>query len=116
MECPHPCWYAYMNVPGNWKTIIPDKFIGFLKDLHAMCSKNKNPILAWGLSRGGRWLEELARQHARYLDVAVIIGGYPESKGEWQQKAVATELINVRKPVVCMVHFSADELCGADKY
>ena len=95
---------------------MPAEFIAFLQDLHTMCSDNKNPIVAWGLSRGGRWLEELARQHSRYLDAAVIIGGYPESRDQWQQKEMATELIRVKKPIVCMVHYVADEFCGADKY
>ena len=87
-----------------------------IKRLHVMCSHNKNPIVAWGCSRGGRWLEELAREKGHYLDVAIIIGGYPESKGRWQQEAVATELIKVKKPIVCMVHYASDEHCSALHY
>ena len=116
MDCPHHCWYAYMEIGGNHKTRIPDVFKQFIADLHAMCSHNKNPIVAWGLSRGGRWLEELAREKGHYLDIAIIIGGYPESRCQWQSGKVAEELIKVKKPIVCMVHYSSDTHCSAIHY
>ena len=80
MKCPYPCWYAYMDIPGNFKVKIPKEFILFLKDLHIRCSHNKNSIVAWGLSRGARWLEQLVREHSAYLDVAIIIAGYPPNQ------------------------------------
>ena len=41
-NCPKPCWYAYMHVEGNYQTPVPPEFIQFIKDLHALCSLNKN--------------------------------------------------------------------------
>ena len=88
----------------------------FIQDLHAMCSHNQNSIVAWGLPRGGRWLEDIVREHSVYLDVAIIIAGYPETKGGSQHFAVARELIAVKSTLVCMVHFAADEFCNASYY
>ena len=82
MKCPYPCWYAYMEVPGNHKTRVHREFMQLIKDLHAMCIRNKNSIVARDLCRGGRWLEEIVREHSVYLDVAATIGGYPETKKE----------------------------------
>jgi len=72
-----------MDIPGNHKTKMPKEFIRFIEDLHARCSHNNNSIGAWGFSRGARWLEELVREHSAYLDVAVIIAGYPETRDKW---------------------------------
>ena len=116
MDCPHHCWYAYMEIGGNHKTRIPDVFKQFIADLHAMCSHNKNSIVAWGFSRGARWLEELVREHSAYLDVAVIIAGYPETRDKWTNTSVAKELIAVKSTIVSMVHFVADSCCNASIY
>ena len=115
-NCPKPCRYAYMQVEGNHKTRVPEAFILFIKDLHAMCSHNRNSIVAMGLSRGGRWLEEIVREYSDYLDAAIIIAGYPETKDKSQNASVAKELIAVNSTIVCMVHFAADEFCNASKY
>ena len=105
-----------MQIHGNHKQAAPEAFIQFIKDLHAMCSHNGNSIVAWGFSRGGRWLEEIVREYSVYLDVAIIIAGYPETKGKEQNASVAKELIAVNSTIVCMVHFAADECCNASKY
>ena len=115
-NCPKPCWYAYMNVVGNWKTRVPHEFLQFISDLHAMCSPNKNAIIAWGFSRGARWLEEIVREHSRFLDAAFIIAGYPETRGQDQDTSVAKELIGIKTTIVCMVHFAADAVCNASIY
>ena len=113
LKCPKPCWYAYMDIPGNFKTRVPQEFIRFIEDLHARCSHNKNSIVAWGFSRGARLLEELVRKHSAYLDVAVIIAGYPETKGREENFSVAWERIAVKRTIVSMVHFAADQFCNA---
>ena len=59
------------DVPGNHKIKVLQGFVQFIKDLHAMCSTNKASIVAWGVSRGARWLEEIVRKRSVYLDVAV---------------------------------------------
>ena len=105
-----------MQVQGNHKTKAPQEFIQFIKDLHAMCNPNKNSIAAWGLSRGGMWLDGLVREYSVYLDVAIIIAGYPPTKDKWHNASVAKELIAVNSTIVCMVHFAADEFCNASKY
>ena len=115
-NCPKPCWYAYMQVEGKHKTAVPPALIQFIKDLHALCSHNKNSIVAWGFSRGGRWLEEIVLESSVYLDVAIIIAGYPQTKGGEQNASVAKELIAVNSTIVCMVHFAADACCNASKY
>ena len=51
-----------------------------------------------------------------YLYVAVIIAGYPETKGREQHVSVSKELIAVNSTIVCMVHFAADFVCNASKY
>ena len=61
-NCPFPCWYAYMEIPGTYKQQIPPEFIYFLKDIYDMSRPNSNTIIAYGLSRGGRWLEEIVRE------------------------------------------------------
>ena len=61
-------------------------------------------------------MEELVREHSAYLDVAVIIAGYPETRGQWDNISVARELIAVKSTIVFMVHFAADELCNASFY
>ena len=57
MHCPHPCWYAYMQVKGNHKTRMPPEFLQFMKDIHAMCQQNRNAIVgfsvAWREMAGG---------------------------------------------------------------
>ena len=56
LNCPMgPCWYAYMDVPGNHRVGVPQEFIQFIKDLHAMCSHKQNLIIAkqpFGSCRG----------------------------------------------------------------
>ena len=124
LNCPMPCWYAYMNVPGNHKEKVPPEFILFIEELHHKCSSShqknfKNLIIAWGLSRGALWLEEIVREHSKYFDVAFIIAGYPENRCRHKNSCAAKELIEVAKvtgKVVCMVHFVSDELCNAGRY
>ena len=115
-NCPKPCWYANMQVDGNHKVAVPQAFFQLIKDLHVMCSHNKNSIVAWGFSRGGRWLEEIVREYSVYLDVAIIIAGYPETKDKWQNASAAKELIAVNSTIVCMVHFAADYFCNVSIY
>ena len=81
-----------------------------------MCSHDQNPIVAAGVSRGGRWLEQIVREYSAYVDVAIIIAGYPETIGRLQNAHVAKELIAVKSTIVCMVHFAADSCCNAGKY
>ena len=64
-------------------------------------------------------MEEIVREHAKYLDVAIIIAGYPEGKDETKHRGAARQLIEVARDtatVVCMVHFVSDEFCNALKY
>ena len=53
-------------------------------------------------------MEEIVREHSRFLDVAVIIAGDPETRGEEHNTSVAKELIGIKNTIVCMVHFGAD--------
>ena len=115
-NCPYPCWYAYMQVVGNFRTRIPEEFIQFIKDLHVMCSHDQNPIVAAGVSRGGRWLEQIVREYSAYVDVAIIIAGYPENKDKVQNKSHAQELVKVKSTIVCMVHFISDFHCNTSIY
>ena len=61
-------------------------------------------------------MEEIVRESSVYLDVAIIIAGYPETKQREQHASVAKELIAVNSTIVCMVHFAADFVCNASKY
>ena len=61
-------------------------------------------------------MEELVREHSAYLDVAVIIAGYPETRDKWANTSVARELIAVKRTIVFMVHFAADSCCNASLY
>ena len=124
LNCPMPCWYAYMDVPGNGhKAKVPREFIQFIKDLDDMCRSHKknfkNLMFAWGLSRGARWLEEIVREHSKYLDVAFIIAGYPENRCRFKNSCAAKELIEVARKtdtMVVMVHFIFDEFCSVKKF
>ena len=61
-------------------------------------------------------MEEIVLESSVYLDVAIIIAGYPATKGKQQNASVAKELIAVNSTIVCMVHFAADFFCNASKY
>ena len=113
--CPKPCWYAYMDIDGDHRTSAPKELIRFIKDLYEMCSHNRNSIVGWGFSRGGKWLDVIVREHSIYIDAAIIIGGYPPSNEKLEQIKVARELIKVKSTIVCMVHFAADTSCNAEK-
>ena len=105
-----------MQVEGNHKTKMPPEFLRFIKDIHTMCKQNRNAIVGWGFSRGGRWLEELVRENSLYVDVAFVIAGYPPSKGEREQTNAAKELMAVKSTIVVMLHFAADFWCNASVY
>ena len=61
-------------------------------------------------------MEEIVRENSSYFDVAVIIGGDPESRDKWHQVRVAKERIAVKSTIVCMVHFAGDECCGVTRF
>jgi len=116
LNCGKPCWYAYMQIPGSHKGELPKELIAFNKDLYFMCKHKRNPIVALGFSRGARWGEQLVRENSRYLEVAILIGGYPENRDRMKNRSHAKELVNVKTTIVCMVHFLADEHCNVSKY
>ena len=106
-----------MNVSlEGFKAPMPQELILFIKDLHRMCIPKNNAIVAWGFSRGAKWLQEIVREYSIYLDVAIIIAGYPGSKDQFENASEAKALIAANKTLVCMVHFAADECCNAHKY
>ena len=112
-----------MNFEGGHKLPVPSELMEFIKDLDDMCQSQKgrpkNVMIAWGLSRGARWLEEIVRENAKYLDVAIIIAGYPEGKDETKHRGAARQLIEAAREtgtVVCMVHLVSDEFCNVIKY
>ena len=76
-----------------------------------MSSHNRNSVVAWRRSRGGRWLEEIVREHSVYLDVAVITAGHPESKGEYGSISAVRKLMAVKSTIVFMVHVDAHDFC-----
>ena len=92
----------------------------FDRFLHAMADARQHTIIGWGFSRAGKWLMEIVREHSSLVDVAVILGGYPQTYCRYEQVANATELVAVSadpsKCVVAMVHFVDDLVCGAMKY
>ena len=61
-------------------------------------------------------MEQLVLEHSDWLDVAIIIAGYPETKDKLTNTSVTKELIAVKRTVVFMVHFAADTFCNANKY
>ena len=99
---------------GGWKLNMPPTFLQFVQFLRERAEGR--PIIGWGMSRGAKWLIELVREHSGLLDGAVMWAGYPESKGMYEQKASARELIAVRNCVICMVHYADDESCGVQRY
>jgi hypothetical protein len=66
-------------------------------------------------SRGARWGIHLCLQHAKLFDGAVILAGYPETKGVDQQEQEAKALMQVPMPIL-MLHGLDDPLCGPAKY
>ena len=114
LNCPRPCWYAYMNWHGGgWKLKLPDEVVQFVQFVKTR-AKNR-ALIGWGLSRGAKWVIELVQGH-RLLDAAVIFAGYPQTKCEHEQRASAQELINIRNCAIFMVHMVADECCGVPHY
>jgi hypothetical protein len=111
-HCPRPCWYAYMNCDGNHKKQAPDDWFSFVRKLRQDSNVNRNTIIGWGFSRGGKWLIQLAREDAALLDVAVIFGGYPQTHDKRDQKQNALELIGIKTCILCLVHFLSDSVCG----
>ena len=114
LNCPRPCWYAYMNWHGGgWKKPLPLEVVQFVQFVKTR-AKNR-ALIGWGLSRGAKWVIELVQGH-RLLDAAVIFAGYPQTKCEHEQRASAQELINIRNCAIFMVHMVADECCGVRSY
>ena len=101
-----------MQIPGDNKASLPKQLIAFIKELYGMCKHKGNPIVAMAFSRGARWLEQLVRENSHYLEVAIIIGGYPVSKDKVENKSHAKQLVNVKSTIVCMVHFIQDFHCN----
>ena len=116
LNCPKHCWYAYMQITGKNNRKLPDELMQFIRELHGMCKHEGNPIVAMGFSRGARWLEEIVRENSHYLEVAIIIAGYPENKDKVQNKSHAQELVKVKSTIVCMVHFISDFHCNTSIY
>ena len=116
LNCPKHCWYAYMQITGKNNRKLPDELMQFIRELHGMCKHEGNPIVAMGFSRGARWLEKIVRENSHYLEVAIIIAGYPENKDKVQNKSHAQELVKVKSTIVCMVHFISDFHCNTSIY
>ena len=115
LNCPKPCWYAYMQWEGGgWKQPLPLQLVQFVQFIkkHA----HGRAILGWGMSRGAKWLIELVREHAGLLDGAFMVAGYPQTKCRYQQAANARELIDTRNCAICMVHFDMDDCCGVSSF
>ena len=111
LNCPKPCWYAYMQWSvGTYNLKLPPEFLDFVKFVNSRAKSRA--IIGWGLSRGAKWLIELAREHAGLLTGAVMIAGYPQTKDKDDQELSAKELIAIRNCVICMLHFVSDECCG----
>ena len=71
---------------------------------------SKGKIFIIGYSRGARWSINLCLQHAELFEGAVILDGFAESTGDWQQEQEALDLMQA--PVrILMVHGLDDELC-----
>ena len=106
LNCPMPCWYAYMDWSGGgWKLKLPKEVVQFVQFVKSQ-AKNR-ALIGWGLSRGAKWVIELVREH-RLLEAAVIFAGYPQTKCQHEQRASAQELIAIRNCAICMVHMTAD--------
>ena len=102
--------------PHGFKARVPPAFVEFVNFLRDKTHMNQNTIIGWGFSRGGKWLMEIVRNHTELLDVAVIFGGYPQTKCKWTHKTDVQELIAVKNCLVTLVHFNDDELCGPLTY
>ena len=115
LNCPKPCWYAYMQWRrGSFKERLPDHFLEFVRFVRERAQGRA--VLGWGMSRGAKWLTELVREHAGLLDAAVMFGGYPQTRDQYDQVANAQELIAIRDCFIVMVHFAEDECCGVSRF